>query len=114
MRIVFLALLFGAVLLSGCVSVPGLRAAAHSDRVAAIQSECQSNGSNPGTNRYARCITQRDQAENARIENERDAATAAGIEAGRVYSTESGDPALQPTDMDCNFTKDGKYTCVGR
>lgn len=114
MRALFVALLFATLLLSGCVSVPGLRAAAHSDRLAAIQSECQSNGSTPGTDRYSRCVAQRDQAENSRIENERAAATAAGIEAGRVYSTESGDPALQPTDMDCNFTKDGKYTCVGK
>ena len=114
MRALFVALPFSTLLLSGCVSVPELRAAAHSDRLAAIQGECQGNGSKPGTDRYARCVTQRDQAENSRIEEERAAATAAGIEAERVYSTESGDPALRPTDMDCNFTKGGKYSCVGK
>jgi hypothetical protein len=78
MRLAFVILVFAPALFSGCVSVPGLRADAHSDRLVRIKSECLSTGSAPGTSRYARCVTEGDRAENARIESERDAAVAAG------------------------------------
>ncbi len=111
MRLAFVILVFAPALFSGCVSVPGLRADAHSDRLARIKSECQSTGSAPGTSKYARCVTEGDRAENARIESERDAAVAAGVEAARIYSIET-DARAQPADMECNFRKDGKYTCI--
>ena len=114
MKFVLVALPFVSLLVSGCVNVPALRAGAHADRLEAIQNRCQGNGSGPGSSKYARCVTDNDRAENSRIQDERDSAAAAGIETARVYSTESIEPPLPPTDMDCNFTKDGKYTCVSQ
>lgn len=112
MRVVLLALAMCSVSISSCVSVPALRASAHAERLESTQNACQSNGSGPGTSRYARCVVESDRAENARIQEERDAASAANAEAARIYSEESGSRSLPATDMDCNFTKDGKYTCV--
>jgi hypothetical protein len=111
MRAAIVILVCAPALFSGCVSVPGLRAEAHSDRLVRIKSECQSTGSSPGTSKYARCVTEEDRAENARVESEREAAVAAGMEAARRYSIESN-AREQPADMECNFRKDGKYTCI--
>ena len=112
MRFAFVFLPLASLLLSGCASVAELRAGAHAERLAGIQNECQSNGASPGTSKYTRCVSERDRAENTRIQNERNAAAAAGRETARVYATESNDAKSPPTDLDCNFTKDGRYTCV--
>ena len=114
MRFVFVALALVSLLISSCADVPALRSGAHGDRLEAIQNRCQGNGSGPGTSKYARCVVENDRAENTRIQEERDAATAAGIEAAGVYSTESSEPSTRPTDMDCNFRKDGKYICISQ
>ena len=114
MRPLYLAVLFLPLSLSSCVDVPALRAKAHGDRLVAAQGECRSSGFARGSAEYSRCVSDRDEAANRQIQLDREAAVARGIDEAREYAKESGRPAPPFTELECDFRKDGKYTCVGQ
>ena len=113
-RLGTVCLLLLAPSISGCIDVPGLRASAHQSRLAAIDGQCRSYGFVPGSSKYARCVNDNDQAQNAQNQAERDAALEAGREAGRAYAKESSQAAPPPVWPECKVLRDGQYSCVGK